>query len=246
MNTTDKPSNLHQKRFKLIADYPKAPGPIGTIIHIPSIPEYDDSESYEAFPNLFQQLEWWEERQAEDMPMFVKNTRTHEVYQLLSYNPNSPYALVEHNDMRTREHFQLLQPATSLEYEMQGNNTIESQLRPRYKLIADYPGNVQPVGHIHQAIGDQESIRYWCEEKEKYPQVFQRLEWWEYRTDSELPKYMKEADNPDIVYMFLASHKWTPRKIYVRDGENHEGWEFINNMFPATEQEFKNQPKYRG
>lgn len=231
-------NEFNKVRYLILADYPDSPGPVGNIIYTS---KDIDTESYAAYPHLFQRLEWWEHRTWEGMPKYVKNTRTNEVYELLGYN-KSPYALVEHNDVRTREHFMLLKPATQEEYLQQDRPTIESQLRPRYKLIANYPGNVQPLGYIYNVIGDPESIRYWCEEKEKYPQVFQRLEWYEHRTDEELPRYMKYADNPNFVFMFLASHKWTPGKIYVRNAENNEGWEHIHNMFPATEQEFLNQP----
>jgi hypothetical protein len=177
-------------RYLIIADYPNSVGPVGNIIH--TFKDID-TESYAAYPHLFQRLEWWEERTWDEIPKYLKNTRTHEVYELLSYHRNSPYALVEHNDVRTREHFQLLQPATQEEYKDQYKPTIEQLLQPRYKVIADYPGNVQPIGHIHSCTGDEQSIRYWCEEKEKYPQVFQRLEWWEHRTDSELPRYLKSV-----------------------------------------------------
>lgn len=245
-------------RYKLITIYPNCPFKLECILtqkdaQNANNPYYEIGTlgirnspvlyNPENFPQVFQKLEWWEDRPDNEMPKYVKNIRTHEVYQLLSYHRNSPFALVQHNNIKTKEHFQLLQPASKQEYNNQDQPTIESILQPRYKLIAHYPGNVQPLGHIHQATGDPESIRYWCEEKEQYPQVFQKLQWWEHRTDTELPRYMKYADNPDFVFMFLASHNANPRKINVRDGENHEGWEFINNMFPATEQEFINQPR---
>lgn len=243
LTETQRNKQLIPSRFKILADYPNADGTVGDIIHCSSIPEHDHTGFYSKFPHLFQKLEWWEERHADEMPKYLKDTESKEVYELLTYIP--PYAIGQVSDYRIRVHFNHLEPATEQDYISQFRPSIEQLLQPRYKVIADYPGNVQPIGHIHQCIGDPESIRYWVEQKEKYPQVFQRLEWWEHRTDSELPRYMKGADYPDTVFMLLATRKDTPGKVLVRDGENHEGWEFLKNLFPATEQEFINQPKYR-
>lgn len=239
---------LLTNRFKIIADYPLAPGPVGSIITMSIHPKFDDSEGYLSFPHLFKKLEWWEERVLAEMPLYVKNTKTKEVYRLMGCEPSilGLYARLRIGDRVTTEEFKTLIPATQEEYEQQNINSIEHTLRIRYQLIANYPGNIHPIGFIYNPpLESSQIIRDWCEEKEKYPQVFKRLEWWEYRTDSELPRYMKYADNPEFVFLFIASHKWHPGKIYVRDGENHESWEHIKNMFPATEYEFKNQPRYK-
>jgi hypothetical protein len=245
---------LLQPRYKVIAEDTSAKFRLNQIIYHPDgWHDYiwcvnNERENIifnpEKYPHLFQKLEWWEERHADEMPKYLKDTKSKEVYELLTYIP--PYAIGQASDYRVRVHFNHLEPATGEDYKNQFHPSIEQLLQPRYKVIADYPGNVQPIGHIHQCIGDQESIRYWAEQKEKYPQVFQRLEWWEHRTDSELPRYMKYADDPDTVFMFLATRKDTPEKAYMRDAENHEGWEHLKNLFPATEEEYINQPRYRG
>jgi hypothetical protein len=235
---------LTPSRFRIIADYPNADGRVGDIIHCSSIPEHDHTAFYSKFPHLFQKLNWWEERSKDIMPKYVRDTQTNEVYELLTLIP--PYVIGQVSDCRARIHLNQLEPATEQQYRDQYKPTIEQLLQPRYKVIADYPGNVQPIGHIHSCIGDEQSIRYWAEQKEKYPQVFKRLEWWEHRTDSELPRYMKYADNPEVVFMFLATKKSNPEKAYLIDGENHESCELLRNLFPATEQEYTSQPKYRG
>lgn len=75
--------------------------------------------------------------------------------------------------------------------------SIINFLKPRYKVIADYPGNPYPIG----AIGTTDS-EYWAqsnyrliisEAPDKYPHLFKKLEWWEHRTIEELKsvKYVK-------------------------------------------------------
>lgn len=61
--------------------------------------------------------------------------------------------------------------------------TPEELLKPRYEVIADYPGCNVEVGTIFQSdIGE-----YF----DRYPANFRKLAWWEHRKREELPEYVR-------------------------------------------------------
>ncbi len=83
---------LLEDRYKVINPYPNSPYKVGDLIifspgrtsfHITTTSYYDEgaiikSENYahlndlEEFSNLFQKLEWWQERKPEEMPEYLK------------------------------------------------------------------------------------------------------------------------------------------------------------------------------
>lgn len=70
----------------------------------------------------------------------------------------------------------------------------EQLIAPRYKVIADYPKSLYPVGTIIRADGQSEDLLYCDWEGPRcrdYPHLFRKLEWWEERVVSEMPKYVK-------------------------------------------------------
>lgn len=80
--------------------------------------------------------------------------------------------------------------------------SADELLKPRYKVIADYPGNIIPIGSIFW--DDIESINiitptgsksiqssYPYRHKDKFPHLFKKLEWWEDRKPEEMPEYVK-------------------------------------------------------
>lgn len=87
-------------------------------------------------------------------------------------------------------------------------------MQPRYKVIADYPGNEFKVGEILEEAHDgariisQNTGVYidWMKVK-KYPHLFKPLEWWEDRKPEDMPEFVKlhpkawegSAINRDIV-----------------------------------------------
>lgn len=58
-------------RFKVIADYPDNPLPVGEIIEGSLAPE-GGPDWKEKFPHIFIKLKWWENRKQQDMPDFLK------------------------------------------------------------------------------------------------------------------------------------------------------------------------------
>lgn len=85
--------------------------------------------------------------------------------------------------------------------------SVEELLKPRYKVIADWQGNRIPINTIIQLnIGPDERFQngnvpfpYAYTENgaeaeytlSPYPHLFQKLEWWQERTEEEMPEYVK-------------------------------------------------------
>lgn len=138
--------------------------------------------------------------------------------------------------------------------------TTEELLKPRYKLIKDYPDCIAPVGSILQddvesciittptgSVSIQSS--YLFRNKDKYPHLFQKLEWWEDRKEDELPGYVKLRK--ESLEKFLP---WTHTKVFkVYKWRGGIFWDEPDNEYstvdnrefdfePATEEEYKNQP----
>lgn len=60
----------------------------------------------------------------------------------------------------------------------------EELLKPRFKLIADYPGNTQEIGNVTVEVSTANYFR-------KYPANFRELQWWEDREIEDMPEYVK-------------------------------------------------------
>lgn len=82
------PEQLLRPRYKVIADYPCRPHPIGSIIEwcgdphetktlftLPGSQHNYPEFKFKEYPNLFRKLEWWEERKPEDMPNYVRSIK---------------------------------------------------------------------------------------------------------------------------------------------------------------------------
>lgn len=83
---------------------------------------------------------------------------------------------------------------------------VEELLKPRYKVIGDWPGVAGKVFAGDILILDEEAGVYWCaaegftEDKLKdYPYLFRRLEWWEERATDEMPEYVKNIRHKHVI-----------------------------------------------
>lgn len=110
---------------------------------------------------------------------------------------------------------------------MNTEQKIQELLKPRYKVIGDFPHSSMPVGMVfckEYSDGD-----FW----DKYPHLFRKLEWWEERTVEEMPEYIKIVDTGEVVKVdtyrlgigFIANNL-TIKKV------------LSTNTLPATEQEY--------
>jgi hypothetical protein len=118
---------------------------------------------------------------------------------------------------------------------------VEDLLKPRYKVIADYPGNDTPVGTIHD---NEFTVRFHEKTLNSYPHLFKKLEWWEERKESEMPEYVKSKNADKNFYYKII--KWDMVGYitgYITETQvcNLSIWKPEFNYYPCTESEYLNQ-----
>jgi hypothetical protein len=75
-----------QQRYKVISDYPESPFEIGDIRYAEDRPYNGMSkEFYDKYPYIFKKLEWWEERDIEDMPKYLKVVESGKIEKVTDY-----------------------------------------------------------------------------------------------------------------------------------------------------------------
>lgn len=97
---------------------------------------------------------------------------------------------------------------------------INELLRPRYKVIADYPGNDYGVYEIiplseymglYALIQDDGKFVEWESFYREFPHLFQKLEWWEDREEKDMPEYVKwNYNNAPEFGNVEKVEKWSP------------------------------------
>lgn len=106
-------------------------------------------------------------------------------------------------------------------------------LRPRYKVMINYPHSAYEIGEILCPRPNAEKILY-----APFPEIFKKIEWWEGREKADLPEYIKGNDSGTIVKVA----KWKmagERKCQVHSYALVGGycW-FVTAVTPATEEEY--------
>jgi len=125
---------------------------------------------------------------------------------------------------------------------------VEDLLKPRYKVIADYPFCPFEVGEI---LYEHEGKFYVYEDSGRYPinpeafpAVFKKLEWWEERKESEMPKYVKNAAD-GYIFELMEQSKHTPCLVvvghYYEPHKWHTGTHSLYDLLPATLEEYLNK-----
>lgn len=104
--------------------------------------------------------------------------------------------------------------------------TTEELLKPRYKVIADYPHSWFTIGEIIQDNFVSLSLKL-------YPNIFKELKWWEKREVEDLPKYLKIGDCIRKVI------KWDLilDKVTVTNSKEDKT-NYISLYEPSTEEEY--------
>lgn len=138
-------------------------------------------------------------------------------------------------------------------------------LKPRYKVIADYPETPYTIGEIYEGDTFYNGSKETRCEHENYPAIFKKLEWWEDREleDMRTIKYVsyisltkkdkiygKKKTSTDNFYKARVFHevtKWELRydrfdmkkeKTWKYQGTTNEYWyELFHSSLPHTEQE---------
>lgn len=131
--------------------------------------------------------------------------------------------------------------------------TKEQLLRPRYKVIADYPFRdhflLNEIIELDQ-YDDRPHLKLneWYVTKQKldgtglplnwfestlnkYPHLFRPLKWWEHREESDMPEYVKDENNN-----IHKVKKWISCGMVADYVDGHSG--NSNYTLPATEQEY--------
>lgn len=136
---------------------------------------------------------------------------------------------------------------------------VAELLKPRYKVIADYPDNQLPVGGIlikhshiddwlrlvgapHGLIGIRESV------PENYPHLFRKLEWWEERQESEMPDFLKYKiyDYGDNKYYIYPVQDWNLKINSVKvDKHIIDLSNYLKDKLPATKEEYESYFNYK-
>lgn len=98
--------------------------------------------------------------------------------------------------------------------------TAEELLKPRFKVIANYPCSMHKLGDVIETYESAMSYAVEIDDvSEKvclldYPQIFKKMHWWEERTVEQMPKRVKS----------LADDKGTVYEIESWDIEKLIGW----------------------
>lgn len=122
--------------------------------------------------------------------------------------------------------------------------TNKELLKPRWKVIADYPKSVFNVGDIIINNSSQDEYEYISWEDygkdtycpNEYPAIFKKLEWWEERELEDLPEYIKSKAGK---YISRVESYWIEDKRAVICGDYQAVW--LQYFEPATEEEYLNQ-----
>lgn len=127
--------------------------------------------------------------------------------------------------------------------------TPEELLKPRYKVIADYPGTCFEIGEIIQwddrttetqrrALIIQSSAGHGIKTEiaDKYPHLFQKLEWWQERKPEDLPAYVKWPHNGLVA---LVIEYRIENDCFFSGYDATEPYA-LRQVIPATETDFIN------
>lgn len=120
-------------------------------------------------------------------------------------------------------------------------------LKPRYKVIADYPQNNFPVGYIFPAyevevdkVG-QQFIDIELKVMAKYPHLFRPLQWWEERKPEEMPDWLKDAHGE----VWRVREYTKSNVVYLlknfKDNDSPYGDHDLYGLSPASKEEYDNQ-----
>jgi hypothetical protein len=145
--------------------------------------------------------------------------------------------------------------------------SIEELLKPRYKVIADYPfrdhfllseiielnefdgrnhlsKDMQEWFVIKPKLNGTGSPMSWYESNfNKYPHLFKRLEWWEERDEKDMPEYVKHKIDAEV-YKLKKQAETTPSDAYCVkrasiESESYYQWLSLYDLLPATYEEYE-------
>lgn len=133
--------------------------------------------------------------------------------------------------------------------------TTEELLKPRYKVISDYPHPHFDVGDIltecdHRNVWGIDRMRngdvIGVKNVEAYPHIFKPIQWWEERELPQLPEYVRRITTP----LFKSSPQFgevlkVARWVRMNDGsfyafpDKYETEWLASNFEPSTKEEYE-------
>jgi hypothetical protein len=123
----------------------------------------------------------------------------------------------------------------------------DTLLKPRYKVIADYPDSKYSVGDILPGCfsdwdedADDDFIDEQMRHVKKFPHLFRRLEWWEERSVDEMPRYIKHKLGG--YHEVFQWHK-NSKDVWICDAKI--AYFFIGDIVPITEEEYSKFEEYQ-
>jgi len=128
--------------------------------------------------------------------------------------------------------------------------SVEDLLKPRYKVIADYPGSDYHIGEIldrdwgwvgNDEVGFKHHISH-------YPHLFKKLQWWEDRDEKDMPEYVKFTISSKTDYFKILKWNMKEKFGYINPEFNWQGcsltqWGPTYGYYPATKEEYENNKK---
>lgn len=117
--------------------------------------------------------------------------------------------------------------------------TPEELLKPRYKVIADYPENIFNVGEILPSPLQKikELTPQMIGMYDKYPHLFKKLEWREERKENEMPDFILDRGK------VFEVHKWRKENTIWIPLCDDGNWHYYTPILPITEEEYLKQIK---
>lgn len=132
--------------------------------------------------------------------------------------------------------------------------SVDELLKPRYKVIADYPNSSNKVGDIIELPCEdwKYADEVLCLEDyfDAYENVFKRLAWYEERDIKDMPEYIKcegavrrlkgLSKNLELIELFdnPGEVEYEEHIYESKDGKGYELY-FLNDCEPSTEAEYK-------
>jgi hypothetical protein len=123
--------------------------------------------------------------------------------------------------------------------------TVEELLKPRYKVIADYPNSLFEAGEVLTKI---EGISVYSTGRvgidaydvSHYPHLFRKLEWWEERQPEDMPEYVKGKINGKKVFKVSGFGPTSSGTLHIGWMDEKKGLiaQAAKALLPATEAEY--------
>jgi hypothetical protein len=121
-------------------------------------------------------------------------------------------------------------------------DNIQELLKPRYKVIEDYPFSDCKLGEIFTE-GKLEAAFF--NNLSKYPHLFRKLEWWEERDEKDMPEYLRTTEHgekfvqPGIMKVMYYTGKGGIKDHVRLDTGTDETAGTLFWFLPATKAEYE-------